>query len=275
MDIKLIAMDLDGTLLDSNKDLPGENRAALENAAGRGIYVVPCTGRYFDAIPQPVRDLPFLQYAITINGASVYDIKEKKTICDISIPFERGLEILDWCSTLGVAYDCYLNNSGFMYKGYMDNIEDYLESEVYCRTVRSMRKPVEDLRAFVVEQGVNIQKIQMFTRDRSILHRAYDHLKNECPDLIATSSLKNNLEINAAAANKGAALLMLAERLGIDRKQTMAIGDGGNDLSMIKAAGVGTAMANAIKDVKEAADLISLSCDGCGVAYAINKLVLS
>ena len=137
-----------------------------------------------------------------------------------------------------------------------------------------MRQPVDDLRAFVKAQGKPIQKIQMFTKDRQILKNSFRYIEEKCPDLIATSSLTNNMEINIASANKGNALRGLAEHLGIPMKQTMAFGDGGNDVPMIKAAGVGIAMANAIPAVKAEAALKTLSCDGSGVAYAINRLVL-
>ena len=71
--VKIISLDLDGTLLDSQKRLSEENRLALEEAAERGVLIVPTTGRFFGMMPQAVRDLPFVRYAITINGAQVFD----------------------------------------------------------------------------------------------------------------------------------------------------------------------------------------------------------
>ena len=273
MDIKLIAFDLDYTILDSGKNLSPENRYALEKAAEKGIWIVPCTGRFYEAIPDVIRGLPFVRYAITINGAVVYDASEKKIISETAMPLEIGLELLEWCSSLGVAYDCYIESRGYMCASHIDHIEDYLESEVYCGIVRSMRIPVPDLISYTAERGRPVQKVQMFTKDRDILRDSREYIKNNYPALIATSSLKNNLEINAAGANKGTALLTLAKHLGTDRRHTLAIGDGGNDLSMMQTAGVSVAMANAIPQVKAAADLTTLSCDGSGFAYAINRIV--
>jgi GMP synthase (glutamine-hydrolysing) len=79
-DIKIISLDLDGTLLDSQKRLSEENRAALEEAAAKGVHIVPTTGRFFGMMPQAIRDLPFVRYAITINGAQVYDRKTDAAI---------------------------------------------------------------------------------------------------------------------------------------------------------------------------------------------------
>ena len=275
MDIKLIAMDLDGTLLDSRKNLSPENLYALERAAGRGVHIVPCTGRFYTAIPEMIRNLPFVRYAITINGAVVYDAKEDRVISQTAMPLERGLQILDWCAGLGVAYDCYIGSKGYMFKGHMDHIEDYLNSSVYCDLIRKMRIPVDDLRSFVKNLGLPVQKIQIFTKNREILKNGRDYISGHFPDLIATSSLNNNLEINAANANKGTALKALAAHLGIKIGQTMAFGDGGNDLPMIQAAGVGVAMANGLPELKKEASITTLSCDGSGVAYAINRLLFS
>ena len=273
MDIKLIAFDLDYTILDSGKNLSPENRYALEKAAEKGIWIVPCTGRFYEAIPDVIRELPFVRYAITINGAVVCDAAEKKTISETAMPLERGLELLEWCSALGVAYDCYIESRGYMCASHIDHIEDYLESEVYCGIVRSMRIPVPDLISYTAERGLPVQKVQMFTKDLSILRDSREYINSKYPDLIATSSLTNNLEINAAGANKGTALRTLAEHLGISARQIMAIGDGGNDLQMIETAGIGVAMANALPEIKKAADLTTLSCDGSGVAYAINRVI--
>ncbi len=273
MDIKLIAFDLDGTILDSNKDLPPENKWALEKAASAGIQVVPATGRFYNGMPQCIKELPFINYAITINGAEVLNVKTGDIIYKAEIPLKKGLEVLEYLKGLGVAYDAYIGSQGYMGKYHMDNIENYLRSEVYCRTVRSMRKPVKDLIPFVKEKGLPLQKTQMFTLNMETLLGAIEHVNTVWPDLIATSSLTTNLEINNKLATKGQALKALADHLSLDIKQTMAFGDGGNDFDMIETAGIGVAMGNAVDRIKKGADLITLTNDGCGAAYAINKLL--
>ena len=90
-EIKLIALDLDGTLLNSEKKLSARNYAALERAAALGIQIVPCTGRLLCALPEAVRGLPFLHYAICVNGAQVVDAETGRTRCRADIPHERGM----------------------------------------------------------------------------------------------------------------------------------------------------------------------------------------
>lgn len=93
------------------------------------------------------------------------------------------------------------------------------------------------------------------------------------PELSISSSMYNNLEVNAKGADKGSALLWLADYLGIDREETMSFGDGENDIPMIQAAGIGVAMENALDTVKAAADMITLKNDEDGVAAAIRKII--
>ena len=271
---RVVIFDLDGTLLDTEKKLSSENLYALTRAAELGILIVPCTGRFFNGMPDSVKNLPFLKYAVTINGAEVMDTAGNSIYSSTMAP-DRALELMEYCRGLGVAYDCYVDNRGYMHKDHIDHIDRYLESPVYQQTVRSMRKPVEDLEALVTRLDRPVQKVQMFIRDRSILLEAYRYISECCPDLIATSSLTNNLEINNKDANKAEGLRQLAGSLGFGMDKVMAIGDGGNDVSMIEQAGIGVAMMNAVDRVRGKADFITLSCNGSGVAYAINKLILS
>ncbi|MBR1659427.1 MAG: HAD hydrolase family protein, partial [Oscillospiraceae bacterium] len=84
--MRLIALDLDGTLLNSAKELTPRNRAALEAAAAAGIEIVPSTGRFYLGIPEAVRALPFVRYAITINGAQVWDIRGERSLYASDVP---------------------------------------------------------------------------------------------------------------------------------------------------------------------------------------------
>lgn len=113
-DYKLIALDLDGTLLNSKKELTARTAAALEAAAARGIQIVPTTGRFFDGMPQIIRDLPYLRYAITINGAQVQDLMRGDIIYRGEIPLAQAVEIMTHLDTMPVIYDCYMDNWGWM-----------------------------------------------------------------------------------------------------------------------------------------------------------------
>ena len=273
MDIKIIALDLDGTLLTTDKRLTEENRRALERAAENGIEIVPSTGRFYKGMPEVIKDLDFIHYAITINGAEVLDLRKNKVIYGSDIPLETALFLNDRFDELGVAHDVYVQSIGYMDRRFLDNIEDYLPDPIYCSTLRGMRVPLDDVKAFMIETGKNVQKVQIFSKSVDVLLQTGDYIRQNFPDLIATSSLKNNLEVNNAKANKGDALRALTDYLGLRPENTMAFGDGGNDLPMLRAAGVSVAMGNSLQILKDEADFTTLTHDQSGVAYIINKLL--
>ena len=269
--IRLIALDLDGTLLDTQKCLSDENRAALTRAARAGIHIVPTTGRFFDGMPEAVRALPFIRYAITINGAEVADRQTGEELYQANIPLGRALELMRYLDTLPVIYDCYQDNAGWMSEHLKARIDGMVKDPHFRKMLHELRKPVPELKAFVGERGRDVQKIQFFIPTPELRQELLKTLPEMFPDLAVSSSVSENIEVNAAGATKGKALLGLAKRLGIPREGTMAFGDGLNDLSMLEAAGIGVAMENACAEAKAAADYITLSCDDHGVARAIEK----
>ena len=111
---RLIALDLDGTLLNPQKELTEGNRRALLAAAGRGTHIVPTTGRFFEGMPEAVRSLPCIRYTITINGAQVQDRQTGDVLYRAEIPNRRAIEVMEQLDTLPVIYDCYMDNWGYM-----------------------------------------------------------------------------------------------------------------------------------------------------------------
>ena len=144
-DIKIIALDLDGTLLDSEKRLSEANRAALERAAEKGVLIVPTTGRFFGMMPPAVRDLPFVRYAITINGAQVYDRETDTAIVRDEIPLDMALAVMELLDRYDVIYDCYRQNWGWMTAALQDKAADYATNVHYLRMVREFRNSVPEL----------------------------------------------------------------------------------------------------------------------------------
>lgn len=273
-DLRIIALDLDGTLLDSQKRLSSANRAALARAAARGALVVPTTGRFFGMMPQAVRELPFVRYAITVNGAQVYDRETDTAIVREEIPLETALGVMRLLDGFDVIYDCYRANWGWMSELFKAKAAAYATDEHYLRMVNDFRRPVPELKAHLAATAAegDVQKIMLFARldgPRDVTARITEAVNARFPEIKVTSTTWNNLELNIASANKGVALGRFAAHLGLTLANCMALGDGRNDLTMIEAAGVGVAMANAHPDVLAAADYVSLSNDADGVAAAL------
>ena len=110
--MKLIALDLDGTLLNSEKVISAGNFAALSLAAEQGHMIVPATGRALRAIPEQVMALPFLRYAITINGAKVSDTRTGETLLRAELALDTCLRLMDFAGRYDAMYDCYWNDTG-------------------------------------------------------------------------------------------------------------------------------------------------------------------
>ena len=283
-DIRIIALDLDGTLLDSEKRLSVVNRAALERAAEKGVLIVPTTGRFFGMMPPAVRDLPFVRYAITINGAQVYDRETDTAIVRDEIPLDMALGVMEVLDRFDVIYDCYRQNWGWMTAALQDKAADYATNEHYLKMVREFRKPVPELKAHLkaTANDGDVQKIMLFARNTQVSglsSQVLDAIRLELaarfPEIKVTSSTWNNIELNIRTAHKGNALKRFAEHLGLGLANCMAFGDGMNDFTMGVAAGLGGAMANAEPEVKRVAKWIAPSNDDDGVAAGLEEWVLN
>ena len=271
--IRLIASDLDGTLLDSEKRLSPANAEALARAAAEGVFIVPATGRFYKGMPENIRSLPYVRYVITVNGAELFDAKEEKTLFSCDFTPERALEIMRFLDTLPVIYDCYQSGWGWMTADMYDKAEDYTVTKHSLEMVRVLRHPVPDLKEHIARTGENVQKIQMFFKDMDERAKAFPLLAERFPDVAVTSAIRNNIELNRKDATKGNALRKLMRILKIRKDETAAFGDDLNDISMLQAAGTGVAMGNANEDVKRASDLITADCDHDGVTQAMRSIL--
>ena len=276
MSRKLIAFDLDGTLLDDEKRIPPENLRALEAAAERGWVPVPATGRIVRGIPEPVKALPGLRYFIVSNGAGGYDAAEDRLLYRGDVPLELALRCYEYMDTLPVIYDCYQNESGWMTRSMYEACAPYFPTEPHMlEIVKRLRVPVDDLKETLRQRGEPLQKLQMFFKPEDLdeRERQLRRIPELFPELVATTSVSNNIEINSVNAGKGKALLALAKLLDIDPKDTLAFGDGTNDCEMLEMAGWGVAMQNADPRVKAVADEICESNNDAGVGKTILRLL--
>ncbi len=271
--IKLISLDLDGTLLDSRKHLSPKNEKALKDCIAKGINIVPTTGRTVDGVPPVIKEIPGVRYIIATNGAIIYDMREQKVIDSRMLDHDRALAILRMLEQYPVMYDPYINGRGISEERFFNHMDEFGLTKELQDMVRITRDVVPNIIRHVEDANCPIEKINIFFKDSSLKEQIRERLK-KIPGNIITSSLPLNLEINNPEATKGKGILRLASYLEISQSQTMAFGDGENDISMIEEAGIGIAMANSIESLKKKADYITKSNDEDGVAAAIEKFVL-
>lgn len=270
MGVRLIAFDLDGTLFNDKKEVTPETFRTLERAANMGIEIVPSTGRFWNAIPDNVKALDFVHYALTLNGAAIFDVKAGKTITEFTIPTLRAETLCHVFDDLGVIYDFVADGKGYMRRDNYERLSEVMVGEWQTKIVRDMRSPVDDVYD-TLSNVSGVQKMQIYTLDKALRENLLKSLPHVFPKLLFTSSVPNNIEINDTKANKGGGLKFLAEYLGIPMNETLAFGDGLNDITMIEAAGIGVAMENAVDELKAAADHVTLDCNNDGVAEGIKR----
>lgn len=273
MNTKIIAMDLDGTLLNSKKQLSKRVKAVLRDCADRGIHVVLASGRARCGVVPLAKELPVVRYVLATNGGVVWDLEKNQLIYSRPLDKEAVLNLIDKVSPYPVMYDVYVDGIGKSETKFLEHLEDYGVHGHLRQLVLDTRELVPNIRQYVEEGNCPIEKVNLFFADVELRQRIRELLSGD-ERLSITSAIENNLEINAQGADKGDGLSHLAEYLNISREEIVAFGDGENDIAMLRFAGLGVAMDNAGEEVKRAADVVTKSNDEDGVAFAIEKYIL-
>lgn len=278
--IRLIALDLDGTLVGSDGMISEENQNAIRDAVQAGNDVVISTGRPYAGVPTDRLEPLGVRYAITANGAGVYRIPEKECLFSACYDWKLASELLQKLMEYRVHFDVFVNGNAYSQKAFLPMIEERLGlSEAGKHYLLTTRRFLDDAVAFIEETRAQVEKITVnFCPLGDGRHEDYEQvydLLSSYPEITFLSGGSHNLEITRAGVEKGMGLRYLADLLEIPLEETMACGDTPNDLNIMKTAGVAVAMGNADQEVKELADFITLTNDEDGVAYAIRKYVLS
>ena len=267
-EIKVIGLDMDGTLLKDDKTISEFTESVLKRAIEQGIHILPATGRVKIGIPECIRNMEGVRYGICSNGASVLDLATGEELYSCRISNEDAMKMIDIMEEYHTIYDAYIDGQGYSDERFYHHLEDYnIEPEMMKMYVKT-RNPIPSLREYMSEGKYEVEKFNMFFAKPEERIQAMEDL-SKLPFVKITSSLYNNIEINAANCNKGTALLGFAAKFGYGKEQVMACGDGSNDYEMILMSGVGVAMENGLDNIKEIADYITVSNEQDGVAKAI------
>lgn len=271
--IKMIGLDLDGTLLTTKKEVTTYTRKVLEQALAQGIQVLVSTGRPISAIPKEVFNIHGMKYAVTSNGARVLDIETNEVLHESMISMETAEQLIDILSDYDAILEIFINGVSYARSAELEHVYDYFENPSMAEYVLNTRIRVEDVKATLHEKHSPVDKVHGMFKNAEDMKNAYERL-SKIPGIVAVSSFGNNLEVNREGTDKGKGLLALGELLGIKREEIMACGDGMNDFEMLKTVGFAVAMENGHPRVKEIADYITVTNDEDGVAKAIEKFAL-
>lgn len=272
--IKMIGFDLDGTLLTDQKELGEYTVQILKRAVEEGIVILPITGRPLCGLPEEVTGLPGLRYAITANGARILDLKNAAALKEQLVSVETAEKILDILGNYDSLREIYYDGTGYAEREKLEQIDHFFEEGPMAEYVRSTRQPVDDLMDKFRQESREVDKVQGVFANLGEREAALDEIR-KLEGVTITGALHNNIEVNAAGVDKGNALLWLAQYLGIAPEETMAFGDGNNDITLLEKAGTGVAMKNGIEEVKHAADRVTEKTnDEEGAAKFIETYVL-
>lgn len=270
--LRLVFTDLDGTFLDSDKRVSERNAHVLELAAERGVQFVPCTGRSPSGVISELAQSPAVRYAVCCNGAEVADLRERRVLRSVPMTNDQVFELYEKVRDLHVSFDVFIGEKDYLSRDRMGILSEAAAgNEVMERFLYSLRTPYDCSLEELLERGpvVKVTMLHPGNVEAPIVREAAESVKG----VEWTWSLPMNTEVANAEASKGAALTWLCGHLGVDVADTVAFGDGDNDLSMIRAAGDGVAMANAIPEALAAADHVTSSCDEAGVAAYLEPIL--
>lgn len=275
--IKLIAFDMDGTVLDDHKKILPETKEALEKAAADGIEIVPATGRPFLGLSGEIDRLSEVNYVLTTNGAGVYEKKTGKCLHEESMVLGDFLPMLERLEELDVMADAFVLGQAYTNQDKTHLIAKMHVSDAVKNYIRESRIIVPRQSEFLREKGADVEKLTVNfwnhpDGSRHQYERAWEIVR-EYPQFHAVSGGMQNIEITKKNVSKASGLRWLGEYLHIPLEEMIVFGDSGNDLEMIKAAGTGVAMANAEKEVLEAADYVTGSNNENGIVSALQKFL--
>ena len=182
-------------------------------------------------------------------------------------------KILHYTKNLEVAYETFINGQAYGQKEYVEDPVRFGASPMAIPYIQSTRKPVTNIRDFLLDYKEQIESIDVVVKDENLKKKLWKVFEENISDIYVTSSVQQLLEISYQKSGKHSGAAYILEYLGLSREGLAAFGDGDNDAELLKFAEIGIAMENASDACKEAADAVTLSNDADGVAYWIEKLL--
>jgi len=276
--IKLVALDLDGTLFNDKLEITEENQNAIRAAVASGTHVIISTGRPYIALPvDKLTDLG-IRYAITSNGGAIYCMPQKECVYSSCMTPDMIVPIIRHLQTKDIQYDAFIGGNRYR-ESSRQNIVDRLTQfpEATRKLVKTNAMFVDDLADFIEVLNLDVEKMTInFYPLLDGTYKDRDDVWNylsSIPEITALCGGYMNMEYTKAGTTKAEGLRFLTELLDIPMECTMAVGDTANDADIMQAAAIGVAMGNASNAIKSIADFVSKSNNESGVAYAIDKFV--
>ena len=272
MQIKLIALDLDGTALRSNNTLSPAVAEAIEKAAANGIEIAVASGRPYGSMPQSVLRLKGVNYVISSNGAAIHD-KTGKRIHETRLKESAVLRLLELTKDFDLIWEAFLDGATYTDNRYLKKPLAYGCTPAYIGYVQNSRGGLDDMRSYIYENRRILDSVEYVCPDKDLRESVRKILEENLKDVYITSSSANFVEFMDKNATKSSALKWLCDYLNIPLSQTAACGNADNDADMVACAGLKAAVANATEKCKKAAEVILPTNDNDGTAELIYRIL--
>lgn len=268
--IRLVALDLDGTLLHSDMSLSRESRQAIARVQRLGIEVVIASGRPYHSLPDVMLQLPDLHYAITSNGAAIHTLPDGERYYGVCLSPDAVLQILSVTEHRPVLFETFIRGVAYTEACYFKDPVQW--GNPHPAYIWKTRKPVCDMRAFIRENRKNLDGIAIVCMQQEEKNRLQNQLQETVQNVDITTSCSQLLEIADGQAGKATALQRLCQKMNLSLNQCAAFGNAENDSQMLCDAGLGIAVANASPVCLRCADLVTQSNDKDGVAKILLEI---
>ncbi|MBP6182718.1 Cof-type HAD-IIB family hydrolase [Flavobacterium sp.] len=265
MKYKMLVLDMDDTLLTDDHTVSNENREMLRQAKEMGVYVVLASGRPTPAMIDYAKDLELLDsYMISFNGAVITDLKADKIIFEQTLTQEQIHELYDYSLKSKTHIITYLDG-----KIVSETDSEYIEIE---KNITGL----EHNKVLSFKDEVKSAAIKcILLEDPSYLKEVEKDLRAAMPHLSVCMSKPFFLEVAQNGIDKGASIKFLAEKLNILQSEIIAVGNAGNDLTMIEYAGLGVWVDNVDPELRDKGDVIVASNNNHGVAEVVRRFILN
>ena len=270
--IRMLALDLDGTLLTNDKCLTVRTREALLAAAGAGIIPVIVTGRPLSGLPEEISALSCTRYVITSNGAVTKDLESGNTLRSACLNSSVAAEITRIPMERGLIHCAFIDGTGYCEPEYMRIQRAFYRGTPLEEYVRKSRRATEDIDALIRSHPEGVENVWCIAADQAERDEIARIINGRWQVQTVLTALRD-VEVGSMDADKGAAVTELAAQLGIHREEILAIGDNDNDLAMFRAAGMTAAMGNAPEYVKKGTSMITDTNEQDGAAKVIERVL--
>lgn len=274
--IRMVGMDLDGTLFTNDKKITEHTRKILEKTIEQGVVALAATGRPESGLPRELLEVSGISYALTSNGARIIRLPSRQVVYQQLIPWDVALQAIHMMQTWEhCVWEVYFDGKVYVEDGEYHFLYHEDMSPALIEYIHKSRIFQKDLLGKVEREHIGLEKIHMVFEDTSWRDEKLKELQEAFPQLDVSCATTFNMEINSALAGKGNGLLALGKILGISREEIMACGDAENDWDMLKKAGFSVVMENGNEATRKLADFVTRSNEEEGVAWALEQFVLT